>query len=195
MTREFTFGNQLSMSDGHATVASVEAVLMELIPGACSVSRAATVNDKDGTDWWVEVSGRHLSVDAKVRSEDWAASHPSEDDLALETYSVKGYRLPDGTRSGKPSVVGWTRDPGKRSDYILWLWQDTGRYCLIAFPHLCGVFQAKWREWSQQHKTREQFTKSVTPDRDGWYSECVFVPRREIWAEIYKRYAPNPVVA
>ena len=192
MTRVFDFNDQLLMSEGHAEVASVERVLCDLIPGAMSVTKACTENDRSGTDWWVEISNRHLSVDAKVREQDWAATHPSEDDLALETFSVKGYQRPDGSRTRDPRVVGWTRNPDKRADYILWIWKDTQRHCLIAFPNLCRVFQDNWVDWSRKFKTCEQYTRQPKHDRDGWFSECVFVPRRLIWGEIYKTFSPNP---
>ena len=86
-------------------------------------------------------------------------------------------------------VVGWTRDAKKRTDYVLWFWQDTKRWCLIPFPMLCGVFSDKWQEWASMYKTRKQYT----PGRD-YHSECVFVPRKEVWAAIYRKYSGVPVL-
>lgn len=173
---EYWFEDRLKMSSGHATNANVQSVLLSQIPGSVSVAQAATVNDKQGVDWWVEMStARHLAVDAKVRGNDWAAAHPDEDDLALESWSVV-----------EQQIVGWTRDKNKRCDYILWLWKDTGRFCLIPFPMLCAVFSEHWNDWKQQFKTRQQFTPR---SGGGYHSECIFVPRRVIWAEIYKRYS------
>lgn len=144
------------------------------IPGACKAFSAHEANDRNGTDWWVEHrSGRFLSIDCKVREVDWAATHPREDDLALETWSVVEKR-----------VVGWTRNGNKRSDYILWLWMDTGRWCLVPFPMLCRVMELYWQRWVHYYKTRQQFTKAR-----NYHSECVFVPRREVWAKIYSAYA------
>lgn len=172
---EYRFDEQLQMSSGYAATADISSILLANIPGAVSVAQAATVNDRQGVDWWVELStARHLAIDAKVRSEDWAAKHPNEDDLALETWSVV-----------EKEIVGWTRDPNKRCDYILWLWQDTGRFCLVPFQMLCKVFSGNWMNWKSQFKTRKQKTCRASGD---YHSECVFVPRREVWAEIYRQF-------
>lgn len=161
------------MSQGHTQSATVEAVIMSNVPGAVAVHPAHECNDRAGTDWWVETrSGAFLSVDAKVRAEDWAAK--GFDDLALETWSV--------VEAGK---IGWTRDPAKRTDYVLWLWSDTGRWCLVPFQMLCAVFSDQWEAWKGKHKTRQQHTPNAS---GGYHSECVFVPRRDVWAAIYNRF-------
>lgn len=181
MTRTFTFGEQLAMSDGHAENIEVKALLLEYIPGALAVHRAHKENDKHGTDWWVEHStGRHISVDVKVRKEDWAAKpiRVRKDDLALETWSVIESR-----------IVGWTRDPTKRTDYVLWLWMDTKRFCLLPFPMLCRVMQQHWECWKRQYQTAKQFTKERNSE---WHSECIFVPRNVVWDSIKADYLPEP---
>jgi hypothetical protein len=181
MAHEYDFNERMQMSDGVAALSDVASILMCQIPGAVSVRRAASVNDKQGVDWWVELSSaRHIAVDAKVRQSDWAASHPEEDDLALETWSVV-----------EKHIQGWTRDTEKRCDYVLWLWADTGRFCLVPFPMLCRVFGQKWDTWRNQYKTRKQFTRRGD---SGYHSECVFVPRRVVWASIYRQFGGNLTV-
>jgi hypothetical protein len=49
---------------------------------------------------------------------------------------------------------------------------------------LCKVFQDNWEQWKSAYKTAQQYT----PNHGGYHSECVFVPRREVWAEIYRKY-------
>ena len=175
MALEYGFNERLRMSSGVAAAATVRDVLLMQVPGALNIVPAASANDRLGVDWWVEMRGaRHLAVDAKIRERDWAADNPHEDDLALETWSV--------VENGVP---GWTRDPDKRCDYILWIWRDTGRFCLIPFPMLCAVFSTHWQRWRGLYKTRQQFTPRPG---GGYHSECVFVPRREVWAEIYRQF-------
>jgi hypothetical protein len=181
--REYGFDERLVMSNGHAASVDVNDVLLQCIPGAVSSYKAARCNDRLGVDWWVEMcGGRHLAVDAKVREVDWAASHPNEDDLAIETFSVWEKRK-----------IGWSRDQSKRCDYVLWLWKDTGRYCLVPFPLLCKVCQENWRTWKEQYKT----SKQRTPMADGshYHSECVFVPRREVWGKIYETFGGSLALA
>lgn len=179
LNRKFSFDEQLKLSDGVSESRDIERLLLEEIPGAVNAHRAHTSNDKNGTDWWVEHrSGKHLSIDCKIRTEDFLKSR-GKDDLALETWSVLNRK------------VGWTRDENKRGDYILWLWTDTGRWCLVSFPMLCRVFQKKWEEWSRQYMLRQQETEDPA---GNWKSECVFVPRHEVWAEIYRAFSGNQKV-
>lgn len=176
MTSEYDFDQKLKMSSGYAVSADVKSILIEQIPGAVNAYQAAQENDRQGVDWWVEMStARHLAVDAKVREHDWAATHPEEDDLALESWSVV-----------EKNVIGWTRDHNKRCDYILWLWKDSGRFCLIPFPFLCKVFNIHWQSWRKHYKSARQYTPR---SNTGYHSECIFVPRRVLWAEIYKQYS------
>jgi len=179
MVKSYTFSERFAMSQGQCAGMDVSDILLAHIPGALEVHKASSQDDRKGTDWWVaHKSGKRLSIDAKVREQDYSV-HPNPtqraDDLALETYSVCEKEIP-----------GWTRDASKTTDYVLWFWVDTARWCLLPFCMLCAVFQEHWQAWRQQYKRATQHTK----ERDRqWHSECVFVPRRLVWAEIYKRFA------
>lgn len=182
LATEYDFHERLGMSAGYVASTDIRAVLLACIPGAVDAYPAAKANDRLGVDWWVEMqNARHLAVDAKVREEDWAAKHPEEDDLALEVWSVV-----------ECDVIGWTRDENKKCDFILWLWMDTKRYCLVPFPMLCHVFRTHWQTWYVKHKHAKQFTPT---NAGGYHSECVFVPRKELWREIYRTYGGNRVVS
>lgn len=175
MIKEFDFYERMSMSQGVSANAKISEILMGNVPGATAARLASPKDDRNGTDWWLDhTSGKSISVDCKVRESDWLATHPDEDDLALETHSVI-----------EANKVGWTRDPQKRTDYILWLWRDTGRWCLLPFPMLCGVFMDSWKRWSNEFRIARQVT--VAPS-GSYHSECVFVPRRTVWRAIYLKY-------
>lgn len=178
MPREYSFNERLQMSEGISSSKNIGDILLKNIPGAQRVERASKSADRNGTDYWVHhARGKPYSVDVKVRSSDWAFKpEPNKrDDLALETWSVV-----------ENQVVGWTRNQQKMTDYVLWFWSDSGRWCLIPFAMLCAVFDFFWQEWREQFQTDQQ----VTPRANGgaYHSECVFVPRREVWAAIYKRF-------
>ena len=135
---EYDFKEQLAMSEGVSANKSVRDILLTNIPGAVSVIRAHQMNDRSGVDYWVEMGyGGFVSVDIKVRDKDWAAK--GKDDLALETFSVV-----------EKGIIGWTRNPHKRTDYILWFWKDTGRWCLLPFRMLCRVSADNWEDWKQR---------------------------------------------
>lgn len=157
----YRFDEQLKMSQGISVSRSVHDILMKHIPGARRAYQADNSSDRNGTDWWVEhTSGKHISVDVKIRKMDWARR--GRDDLALETWSVV-----------ERKKVGWTRDHAKRTDYIMWLWKDTGRWCIVPFTMLCAVFSESWEKWATKFESKQQHT----PD-GNYHSECVFVPRR-----------------
>jgi hypothetical protein len=182
--REFDFTDQLVMSQGHAASADIQEILCSMLPGAVSATPAATANDRQGVDWWVELtSARHLAVDVKVRQQDWAPH--GKDDLALEIWSV----VPSVSK--QRGAIGWTRDSGKKCDYVLWYWQDSQRFCLLPFLPLCHVFTRRWEEWQSRYQTARQHTVSGT---SGYLSECVFVPRRVVWREIYESYGGQHTV-
>jgi hypothetical protein len=173
--REYGFDERFLMSNGRSANADVSDILWSSIPGTKSVTRAGESDDRMGIDWWVErTNERALSVDVKIRSKDYSAVNPKADDLALETWSVV-----------EREIIGWTRDELKQCDFILWLWKDTGRWCLLPFPMLCRVFQELWQEWRATYRTERQKT---TDRRTPYHSEVVFVPRRLIWREMYEKY-------
>lgn len=117
-----------------------------------------------------------MSVDCKVREKDFAKLK-GWDDIALETWSVV-----------EKEKIGWTRDTVKQTDFVLWLWKDSGRWLLIPFQMLCKVFIENWRQWTKQFRTERQYT----PTHGGYHSECVFVPRRIVWERIYRLYSGAP---
>lgn len=171
----------MKMSAAPSSNGNIADILMGNIPSATTAVRAGTRDDRRGTDWWVNTqSGSQLSVDAKVRSQDYSLR--GYDDLALETWSVI-----------ENEKVGWTLDETKRTDYVLWLWTKTGRWALVPFAMLQGVFKREHKAWVQQYGAHQQRTAW----RGGHYhSECVFVPRREVWAAIYRTYGgaqPTPL--
>jgi len=177
--REYSFKGNLLFSEGASATRQVSDILLKNVPGARNVTRACQENDKSGVDYWVEcANGNHLAIDVKSRREDWAARAINpQDDLALETFSVT-----------EKQKLGWTRDPVKRCDFILWIWMDTGRWCLICFPHLCAVMQDNWQRWRSDYRTAIQKTTGASE----WHSECVYVPRKVVWSEIFRRFSGMP---
>jgi len=175
VTNSYEFGERLMMSQGEAVNDDIAELLVSQMPGATSAERSDLKNDRQGVDWWINrASGFRLGVDVKVREKDF-----SQGDVALETWSV--------VEAGK---VGWSRDPKKRTDYILWWWIDTRRWCLVPFPLLCAVFTRLWEDWCSKYKVAQQ----CTPGRRTYHSECVFVPLRVVWAAIYQQCSGSQIL-
>lgn len=166
----FNFGEQIKMSHGIALSLDFRAILLGELPNAIDVLQSSESDDKNGTDWWViRQYNKPLSVDLKARSKDFG-----KDDLALETWSAV-----------ETKKVGWTRDDKKATDYILWFWNDTRRWCLVPFPMLCRIFSINWERWQNIYKSALQKTDC----ENSYHSECVFVPRKVVWLAIINHYS------
>jgi hypothetical protein len=160
VTRYYEFDERLRLSGESAVDAAVTTIIRTSLPGVTHVERAGEFSDRNGTDYWARREYQPgLSVDLKLRTEDWSLR--GRDDVALETWSVVGQK------------TGWSRDETKQTDWVLWYWQDTRRYLLFPFPALCSVFTRNAADWLARYKHAPQSSGS-------WESECVFVPRREL---------------
>ena len=174
----YDFAERKLFAHGHApSVAAVGEIIAERIPGFIKMEQAQLSDDRNGIDYWIyRKDNKPLTVDLKNRGEDWSVK--GKDDLALETWSVTPI-------DGYNGIPGWTRDPAKQCDFILWYWQDTGRFCLLPFVPLCWVFMRYWQWWAFSYGTKPQTSKK---DGKTWQSECVYVPRQvvaeklEAWA-------------
>jgi len=163
VVRNYDFTKQLVWSHGFLNE-GIEKILRSRIPLCESVEQASDKDDRSGVDYWAQRKDLPaLGIDVKIRDKDFARYE--QDDLALETWS------------SIDNKVGWTRDATKRTDYILWFWQDTGRFFLVAFPPLCKVFARYWERWRTTYKTAQQ-------NSGQWQSECVFVPRDILIAKL-----------
>lgn len=164
------------MSHGIALTFDFREILLSEIPNSIDVTKSDDFDDKNGTDWWVTRKyNQPLSIDLKAREKDFKDGNKN-DDLALETWSI--------VESNK---IGWTRDPSKNTDYILWFWKDTKRWCMLPFPMLCRVFSLNWQDWRSKYKTRKQATEVY--GQIAYHSECVFVPRQVVWDSIINHFS------
>lgn len=173
--REYSFNERMAFSEGVSRNSSIENILLSAIPGAVKIIRADKANDLNGVDFWVILdSGKKVGVDVKARSVDYAKRY-GKDDLALEFWSVRGKK------------IGWTLDETKITDYIFWIWKDTGRWCLIPFLMLLKIFKENHVEWikdpnfeiAEQHSNK--FGKK-------WISDCIYVRRKLIWRKMYEKF-------
>lgn len=168
--RVFDFKQALTISTGTSANRVIGDILLETIPGSTRAIQANQNNDRSGVDWWLEMKGGDfLAVDCKIREDDPKPKF-GKDDLALETWSVV-----------EKSVVGWTLDDTKKTDYVFWFWKDTGRWCLVPFVLLVKAFKEKKEEWMKVFRVARQNTNG------RYHSECVFVDRTVLWREIYRQ--------
>lgn len=191
MSNSFSFREQLVMSRGIGGSKSVQEILVGCFPGAIKITDVTEREDRNGTDYWIDYEGgKRVGVDLKARDVDFKA-HYGKDDLALEVWS-------DYERQ----KVGWSRDPAKHTDYILFFWRDTGRWMLVAFRHLCAVYIEHCESWSKLYKTQWQWSPKSRKESvylcpickfthweiKGWHSQWNCVPRQVLWTAIQRRF-------
>lgn len=166
MKEIYDMAQSLAMSWGRACGEQAE-VLLRVIPNASQVRRASERDDREGTDYWVMLgSGHELSVDVKVRQHDpmdkWGT-----DDLLLEWESDKERRRP-----------GWTVDPMKRTDYVLYWFESSSRYCLLPFALFYAAAVSHRDEWQAIYGVRQSYSSS---GRREWTTTWSAVPRKVVW--------------
>lgn len=157
----------------------VTTALLKSIPGAIRILSSSMIDDLQGTDKWVELdNGQRIAVDLKIRAEDPIVNF-HRNDLALEIWS-----------SIETQKVGWTRDRTKKTDFVFWYFRPTGRTCLIPFRPLLAVMEEWWEEWYYKYQTDIQESEN---NGQVWHSECVFVPKKIIWAVMYRKFLSDLV--
>lgn len=162
---------RMVMSDGLAGGDQRDVIAL-CIPNVQQVIRATQSEDRQGTDFWAILrSGHQLSVDIKVRETD-PLDRFGLDDLLIEWRSSE--------EAGAP---GWTVDPNKRTDYVLYWFESTKRYALLPFPLLHAVAVANEALWSDRFGVRRSYSS-----RDGrtWTTTWSPVPRPVIWRAVYE---------
>lgn len=167
----FDFYAQRAMSESAEAQDLIRNHLARLFPDSLTIRKAAMENDKLGADYWIEFRhGQFRAVDVKVRAEDWKAK--GKPDIALEIWANREKRKP-----------GWTIDNNKLTDYVLFVWLDTGRADLFDFRLLKAVTLANLDEWSGNRQTSNQTTAST---RGRYSASCMFISGRELHAAIYR---------
>lgn len=172
---EFNFEKQLNESLTPDIFEKVEAFLLETFTDAKRIHAAHPDNDKSGADLWIERAGKNfLAVDLKTRKKDCKTY--GNDDVALESWSV----IASATNKQK---IGWTIDPLKITDLVVFMWLDTDRMTAIWFKYLFAAFITHKDEWMDAYQVDKQ---STTTPNNKWESECVFVPRSVIQGALDK---------
>jgi hypothetical protein len=175
MSDTFDFSERREFSD--IGVTDVTRLLISRFHGVTTTTLTTLAEDKRGIDLRVPTeSGRDILVDVKTREID-PVQMGWPDDVALETWSVvPDERRPDG-------APGWSRDFTKQTDYVFFYWQPTRRGWMVPFVPLRQAFHENWRRWYEAlDESLEPLWRRETQKNDGWCSECLFVPRRDLAA-------------
>jgi hypothetical protein len=167
----FDFHQQLGMSQSEKAHRLAMKHLRRLFPDALDIRQAHMENDKAGADYLLEYPHcQFRTVDVKVRGTDYLAMGQPE--IALEVWSNREYQRP-----------GWILDTNKATDWVLFVWLDTGRADLFAFRMLQSVTKANLTKWQQEYTPATQQTGNNTR---AYTSQVLFIDGYTLHAEIYR---------
>lgn len=182
MTHDFR--ERLNFSEGIELTEGILRHIYNSIPGAIEVFRASGSEDRSGTDYWVSRSNNlpMISVDLKNRGF-CPIEKFNSDDACIETTSVY---LPTVAESGTPAnrrgrnwkpqgrreKDGWSIDPTKRTDLIVYTWPAARgrRFWIVYFPILCQAARSNLDTWRSRYQempavNRDYETLSIYPLR------------------------------
>ena len=163
--KTFDFKEQLAVSDSPAVAALVEPFLRLRFPGALGFQRAAEANDRAGADITVAFPQHQFrAIDLKVRTVDYRARDKA--DVALEVWSNWERRTP-----------GWALDESKVTDWILFVWMDTGRMLMVDARALRAVTKSNLPRWL---RTEQQAAQRTAVGAGSYSSSVIFVRTDEL---------------
>lgn len=149
------FHERLAFSEGVELEEGIFRTMRDMIPLATRVVKATRDEDRAGTDYWIERPPLPpVSVDVKHTSFD-----PVErfgcDNACIEVVSV--YDGPERKAPWNPAHFrkpGWTVDPTKRTDLVLYTWpalENRRRFWVLYFPHLCAAARRNVAAWGETY--------------------------------------------
>ncbi len=165
------FHADLAMSDQPGVVAAVKAAIKARFPEVLNITQAHKQNDMLGADYWLEFQGCKMeTLDAKIRKLDYSLR--GDDRIAC-------LELVANTTTGK---IGWTLDPAKRTEWVMFFYCETGRSVFYNARELRAAILA--------YLPHLKVIGKASTQRTGNYeSTSLFVSHRELWAAIYRNAA------
>jgi len=165
MTEIRNFRQDLRETETTEVDAKVRKALKKHFPACETIIKNDVKGNDGGVDYYVSNFIYEYKIDVKVRKRS-----SKDGDVALELWSNK--------EVGK---VGWTLDSSKKTDYIVWIWDD-GHSEIFYFKDILEVFEERKDIWEKEFFAPTQKTGS-----GGTYytSQCVFVPISTLKEAIY----------
>jgi hypothetical protein len=144
--------------------------------------------DRAGGDFEIRTPAGPIYIDFKLRWFDPIERFGS-DDICVELVSVwRGDPNPPYPVAAVEESPGWTLDPSKRTDYVLFAWtrQDgLFRVWLVDYRALRLEATARWREWSRRYGV-------VAVRNNGYHTLCSFVPRSDVHTPAFPEVILDP---
>ena len=153
-------------------------LIARAIPGV-DVVKSNIEEDKLGTDYWVPLlDGRRVSIDIKNR-----ARVNTDNDLCLELISVytdsfwSSDHYTPGLLEAKLERLkpGWTIDPLKQTNYIIYTWPANSKriYEIFDYVLLRAATINNVESWLQQYPHKPVYNNS-------YWTICIFPPLQAV---------------
>ncbi len=137
-------------------------ILKPRFPHCVGLKQASDSEDKQGCDFWLlRQRGSPIAIDVKFRSKD--CRQFGSDDLCFELDSGK--------------VIGWSLDQRKTTDFIVWVWIDSGRAYVAPFAQALCIAAVNADRWRGVYGSRMVSNRS-------YETEVVFVPITDFEASV-----------
>ncbi len=162
------FDESLEKSQAQADAPWWEHVYRQAFPGFHSMQciRKDGWAQRGGIDRIVSLkSGRQVTVDEKVREEDWP-------DILLERWSDRDRKVP-----------GWIQKD-LACEYIAYAFIPTRRCYLLPFLNLRKAWITHGRDWCRLAESKSDGFKIVNADNGNYWTESVAVPTEVLLAAI-----------
>lgn len=166
------FNDDLTATQAPEIDAAIRLAIKERYPEVRAIVQACPQNDKLGIDYWLEYqNGTMQTLDAKIRELDY--SKRGDDRIAC-------IELMANTRKQK---LGWSIDPSKRTDIVLFYYIETGAAYFYPARELRAAIIASLDLLKRDGKPATQKTESYG---NTYSSESLFVSHAELWRAIYR---------
>lgn len=166
------FHADLAMSDSAEIEQAINKECRKYFPELLNITKAHKLNDILGADYFLEFPNCKMeSLDIKVRKNDYSLR--GDDRTAC-------IELVANTTTRKK---GWTLDPNKHTDWIMFYYIETGKTFLYNARLLRAAVTRYLPDLRKHGKSTVQQTQSVS----GHYeSDSLMVSHRELGAAIYR---------
>lgn len=167
------FYDDLRASQTPAILKLVWQCVSDRFPDALAIIPAHQKNDRLGVDFWIEFQGGKMErLDAKIRKLDYSSRGDART-ACLELLA--------NCETGKP---GWTVDAEKKTDWVLFLYRETGKYFFYRAGELRSIVTANLPHLRTIGKPALQRTATQA----GCYtSETLFIDHRTLGKLLYLR--------
>lgn len=170
MSKLTVFDDDKAFSESEENDRGIRIALMRKFPYCLGITKAHNKNDRLGADYILEFAHcQFRTVDVKTRRDDWTDRDEKKQVAIIEIVS-----------NTKTSAKGWSVDPEKITDWIMYFYPTTGRAWFYPADQLRAGVTANLDSLRSRGKP-------IAGQGTGNYtSDAFLVSHRDLWTAMYK---------